>query len=361
MVLVATCAAQVETVVHNFGQGDFDGVESFAGLVQDAAGNLYGTTNQGGIQTQGTVFELSPRVGGGWSETVLHSFGNGTDGKYPYAGLIFDSAGDLYGTTANGGIHVGGSCYLGCGAVFELSPREGGGWTETVLHSFGSGTDGARPYAGLLFDAAGNLYGTTYEGGIHNTCFYEGLTCGTVFEISPRQGGGWTETVLHSFGNGTDGANPQAGLIFDGAGNLYGTTGEGGTHQSYAVGGIAFELSPREGGGWQETVLYNFCNLAAGDGCSPAAALVFDGEGNLYGTTVSGGIHFDGTAFRLSPRQGGGWTETILHSFGRSTDGIYPNAGLIFDSAGNLYGTTADGGIHSCGGPGCGTVFKLTP
>ncbi len=216
MVLVATCAAQVETVVHNFGQGDFDGVESFAGLVQDAAGNLYGTTNQGGIQTQGTVFELSPRVGGGWSETVLHSFGNGTAGKYPYAGLIFDSAGDLYGTTANGGIHVGGSCYLGCGAVFELSPREGGGWTETVLHSFGSGTDGARPEAGLIFDSAGNLYGTTTAGGIHHA--------GTVFELSPRQGGGYTETVLHSFGNGTDGQYPYAGLLFDAAGNLYGTT-----------------------------------------------------------------------------------------------------------------------------------------
>ena len=156
-------------------------------------------------------------------ETVLHSFGNGTDGQDPQAGLVMDSHGNLYGTTYFGGIH--GACQGGptCGTVFELSPKEGGGYTETILHSFGSDTDGQNPVAGLIFDGAGNLYGTTPVGGIHGY--------GTVFELSPREGGGWTETVLHNFNyNGSDGALPEAGLIFDAAGNLYGTSFAGGIH-----------------------------------------------------------------------------------------------------------------------------------
>ncbi len=392
-------AAAHEKVLHSFNVSGNDGFYPYAGLVFDAAGNLYGTTMEGGIHGQGMVFELTPQEGGSWTEKVLHSF-NGTDGAYPYAGLIFDAAGNLYGTTVRGGIHDDG-------AVFELTPKEGGGWTEKVLHSFGNGTDGVYPFAGLIFDAAGNLYGTTYEGGIHGygTVFeltpeegggwteevlhsfnlngtdaaypqaslimdsagnlystsYEGgihldpcggVGCGTVFELSPQEGGGWTEKVLHSFNlNGTDGDEPYAGLIIDTAGNLYGTTIAGGIHNN----GTVFELSPREGGGWLETVLHSF-NLNGTDGAVPYASLILDAAGNLYGTTYDGGIHAAGAAFELTPKEGGGWTEKVLHSFGNGTDGYEPYAGLIIDAAGNLYGTTVEGGIH-----GYGTVFEITP
>jgi uncharacterized repeat protein (TIGR03803 family) len=227
--------------------------------------------------------------------------------------------------------------------VFELSPRQGGGWTETLLHNFNNnGRDGVNPQAGLIIDDAGNLYGTTYRGGIYNS--------GTAFELSPQQGGGWTEKVLHSFGHGSDGITPDANLTIDAAGNLYGTTYNGGIHGR----GTVFELTPREGGGWTETVLHSFGN--GSDGANPYAGLIIDANGNLYGTTLAGGIHTAGTAFELSPRQGGGWTETILHSFGNGTDGNSPYAGLIFDASGNLYGTTLEGGIHSYG-----VVFEITP
>ena len=255
--------------------------------------------------------------------------------------MIFDAAGNLYGMTQQGGMN---SCDgKNCGTVFELSPRQDGGWTETVLHDFNNnGRDGVNPQAGLIIDDAGNLYGTTYRGGIHN--------CRDGVRIVTQQGGSWTETVLHSFGHGSDGITPDANLTIDAAGNLYGTTYNGGIHGR----GIAFELTPREGGGWTETVLHSFGN--GSDGANPYAGLIIDANGNLYGTTLAGGIHTAGTAFELSPRQGGGWTETILHSFGNGTDGNSPYAGLIFDAAGNLYGTTLEGGIHSYG-----VVFEITP
>jgi uncharacterized repeat protein (TIGR03803 family) len=232
-VFVTGSAASQEKVLHSFGNGT-DGLYPYAGLIFDAAGNLYGTTYEGGIHGYGTVFELTPEEGGGWTEKVLHSFNlNGTDAAYPQASLIMDSAGNLYSTSYEGGIHLDPCGGVGCGTVFELSPQEGGGWTEKVLHSFNlNGTDGDEPYAGLIIDTAGNLYGTTIAGGIHNN--------GTVFELSPREGGGWTEKVVHSFGNGTDGYEPYAGLIIDAAGNLYGTTVEGGIH-GY---GTVFEITP---------------------------------------------------------------------------------------------------------------------
>src|ERR1019366_6634594 len=200
-------------------------------------------------------------------EQVLHSFGNGTDGNDPLGGLIFDASGNLYGTTLGGGTYGGGT-------VFELTPAGGGSWTETVLHNFDSnGTDGFTPYAGLIFDSAGNLYGTTRWGGTYGG--------GTVFELTTAAGGGWTEQVLHSFDhNYTDGYYPQAGLIFDAAGNLYGTTSQGGT---YVYWGTVFELTPAAGGDWTETVLHNF-NQNGTDGYYPEAGLIFDAAGNLYGT-----------------------------------------------------------------------------
>ena len=315
-----------------------DGADPLANLIFDAAGNLYGTTYAGGSYGLGTVFELTPSMGGGWTEKVLHNFGQGSDGSQPAGGLIFDAAGRLYGTTYFGGSN-------GYGTVFQLIPSAGGDWTEKVLHSF-SGTDGSNPvYGSLTFDAAGNLYGTTYAGGSY------GL--GTVFELTPNPhaiGGSWAEKVLHNFGQGSDGSQPENGLIFDAAGNLYGTTYAGG---SYGVGAV-FELTPSMGGGWSEKVLHNFGQ--GSDGSQPVGGLIFDAAGRLYGTTQVGGSFYHGTVFELTPEPGGDWTEKVLHNFSGGADGAVPNVGLIFDAAHNLYGTTDLGGAY-----GWGTVFELAP
>jgi uncharacterized repeat protein (TIGR03803 family) len=355
--LTSGWAADSETVLYNFVNYN-DGTHPIAGMIMDAAGNLYGTTYGGSFGGGGTVFELSPSPGGGWTETVLYAFDHGNSGgSFPYAGLIMDSAGNLYGTTNNGGYADiwGNGC--NCGTVFELSPIEGGGWRETQLHSFGYRGDGASPgYAGVIMDAAGNLYGATTSGGIYGY--------GIVYELSPKAGGGWTETVLHSFGNGNDGSSPQGGLTIDTAGNLYGTTQWGGGNNRCTGGpggcGTVYELSPNPGG-WTETILHSFNGV---DGWLPHSTLIMDAGGNLYGTTQDGGItpclDYEtgcGTVFELTPREGGGWTETVLHSFGRTpTDGINPWTGVTMDSAGNLYGTTLNGGTYSYG-----TVFKLSP
>lgn len=328
-----------EQVLHNFGNLP-DGAYPPSGLTRDTAGNFYGTTTYGGLHNYGAVFELSPRAGGGWTETVLHSFNNdGTDGWYPEAGVILDAAGNLYGTTLYG---------QGYGMVFELSPSANGEWTEKILYNFTGPYDGRYPHGDLVFDAAGNLYGTTDAGGVYCS-LYQG--CGTVFELSPNGSGGWTETVLHSFNNdGTDGINPICALILDAAGNLYGTANDAGAYG----GGIVFELTPA-GGSWTETVLYSFGALP--DGRAPDAGLVFDTAGNLFGTTRTGGNDNVGTVFELAPNGSGGWTETVLHSFGDGDDGFQPLYGsLIFDARGNMYGTTQEGGTYAYG-----TVFELTP
>jgi uncharacterized repeat protein (TIGR03803 family) len=322
-------------------------------LIFDKAGNLYGTTTDGGdCYPCGTVFELTPNLDGSWTESVLHSF-NGSDGAYPAAGLIFDAGGNLYGTTYLGGQFLcGGS---GCGVVFKLAPNQDGSWTESVLHSFNN-RDGATPSSRLIFDKAGNLYGmTTDGGGAHGV--------GTVFKLAPNQDGSWTESVLHSF-NGSDGASPAAGLIFDAGGNLYGTTYSGGQLLCGGSGcGVVFRLAPNQDGSWTESVLHSF---NGSDGAQPFAGLIFDAAGNLYGTTDGGGQlslckgSGCGVVFRLAPNQDGSWTESVLHSFNGS-DGAYPAAGLIFDAGGNLYGTTYLGGQLLCGGSGCGVVFKLAP
>ncbi|MFI5115931.1 MAG: choice-of-anchor tandem repeat GloVer-containing protein, partial [Terriglobales bacterium] len=266
-------AAAQEKVLYTFQGGTGDGAFPQAGLIFDTAGNLYGTTSLGGAYGFGTVFELTPTAGGTWTEKVLYSFKNdGTDGSNPKAGVIFDAAGNLYGTTSLGGAGV---CQgAGCGTVFELTPAAGGTWTEKVLHSFGGATDGVIPEAGLIFDAAGNLYGTTGYGGPYNW--------GTVFELTPAAGGTWTENVLYSFQGGADGAGPAAGLVFDAAGNLYGTTEVGGAGVCQGNGcGTVFELTPAAGGTWTENVLYRFQSGA--DGANPYDALIFDAAGNLYG------------------------------------------------------------------------------
>ena len=222
-----------------------DGHNPYAGLTFDGAGNLYGTTALGGTGGGGTVFQLIPQLGGGWYERVLYAFQNNTqDGNSPYAGLVIDAAGNLYGTTQGGG--SGGSCQgNGCGTVYELSPKAGGSWVETVLHRFQeNGTDGNEPFAGLTFDTTGNLYGTTTLGGAN--------LVGIVFGLSPRSSGNWHERVLHTFQRGmTDGFEPYAGVILDSSGNLYGTTMFGGDSKNLERGGpvaitpgTVFEVTP---------------------------------------------------------------------------------------------------------------------
>ena len=327
-----------EKVLHNFGITGADGEQPFGGLILDHKGNLYGTTYSGGGLSMGTVFEMTPNGSGGWTTVVLHNFGQDKDGVHPEAGLVFDADGNLYGTT-----YAGGS--RGFGTVYEMSPDGSGGWAEKVLHNFGSGLDGYEPEAGLILDGSGNLYGTTYNGGSHSF--------GVVFEMSPKGSGGWDEKVLHNFGAARfDGTNPWASLVFDGTGNLYGTTSAGGS----ASVGTVFEMTPNGGGRWTETVIHSFG--IGDDGNSPEHdSLILDGMGNLYGTTFYGGGFNKGTAYKIGPNGGGGgWTETIIHNFGRSTDGQSPYSGLIFDGSGNLYGTTGFGGSNNKG-----TVYKISP
>ena len=328
-----------EKVLWNFGSGD--GSEPYAGLISDAAGNLYGTTD-GGINL-GVVFELMPTAGGDWTYKVLHSFTYDEDGVHPDASLILDASGNLYGTTSTSpGMRPGGT-------VFEMMRTNGGDWREKVLYAFRYSTDGVDPFAGLMLDAAGNLYGTTAMGG--SAPGNNGY--GTVFELTPTAGGGWTETASHIFeSTNADGAHPLGGLISDGAGNLYGTTYGNDGYNGYGYGTV-FELT-RTNGGWREKVLHIFNGT---DGAGPRASLILDAAGNLYGTTVGGGTYGYGTVFELTPIAGGGWTERVLHNFNNDgTDGAYPYGGLIFDGAGNLYGTTAWGGTY-----GNGTVFEITP
>jgi len=326
----ASSSAVTEQVLHSFNSNGKDGNSPYAGLILDKSGNLYGTTLLGGTHDYGTVFELTPKSGGGWTEKILHDF-DGVDGYYPQAGVIMDASGNLYGTTFAGGAH-------GVGTVYELL-LTGGRWTEKVLHSFqDNGKDGYQPYAGLTFDPAGNLYGTTYFGGTHGY--------GTVFELSPKTGG-WTETILYSFkGDGKDGYDVYSGVVFDKSGNLYGTTLWGGTYDY----GTVYQLTRKAGGGWSEKVLHSF-NDNGIDGYMSYAGLIIDASGNLYGTTIGGTTeNSGGTVYQVSPKKGGSWTEKILNNF-VDTDGLTPYGGLIFDSAGNLYGTTYGDG---------GTLFELT-
>ncbi|MGB0116254.1 MAG: choice-of-anchor tandem repeat GloVer-containing protein [Terriglobales bacterium] len=313
--------AQTETVLHIFGGGKSDGGNPEAGLVMDNLGNLYGTTYYGGAYGGGTAFELTPAG----TETVLYSFGGGkTAGFNPTASLVMDNLGNLYGSTYRGGAKKK------CGTVFELTPAG----TETVLHNFtGKPGDGAVPFAGLVMDTLGNLYGSTIDGGAKNK--------GTVFELTPTG----TETVLHSFtGKPGDGAVPNSRLVMDNLGNLYGTTADGGAKNF----GTVFELTPAG----TETVLYSFTGKN-GDGAYPLGGVVMDNQGNFYGITGFGGAKNFGTVFKLTPAG----TETVLYSFTSSNgDGAYPDGGLVMDSLGNLYGTTVGGGTD-----GWGTVFELTP
>jgi len=333
-----------EIVLHRF-TGGADGSSPKSGLVRDAAGNLYGTTVFGGhCPFCGVVFKLDTTG----RETVLHKFTFGADGANPQARLIRDPAGNLYGTASAGGIlgPVNACAGNGCGVVFTLDTTG----KETVLHSFTGKADGGAPVAGLVRDNAGNLYGTTFAGGIADgQCFY---TCGVAYKLDTTG----KETVLHRFTGGTDGNESSASLVRDSAGNVYGTTRYGGnlTCGGGPKGcGVVFKLSTTG----QETVLHRFTGGA--DGAFPDAELLRDAEGNLYGTTRAGGDLGCGCGIVFKLDTTG--KETVLHRFTGVKDGADPEAGLLRDTAGNLYGTTFSGGSAACGGVGCGVVFKLTP
>ncbi|HLZ39324.1 MAG TPA: choice-of-anchor tandem repeat GloVer-containing protein [Candidatus Sulfotelmatobacter sp.] len=334
--------AQTETVLHQF-SGSPDGAYLQSSALLPLGGALYGVAEFGGADNHGIVFRLI-NSNGTWDETILYSFTGGSDGSYPIGALIADKAGNLYGVTTDGGSQ-------NAGVVFELS-NSGGNWQETVLHNFGSGFDGANPQGPLVFDSHGNLFGTTVIGG--------GLNGGTVYEMTPGNGV-WNETVLHSFGGTNDGFLVYGGLTLDAQGNVYGTASAGGSNPCMGLGcGIVFELVAANG--WSENILHQFAG--GSDGIYPNSQLVMDKSGNLYGSTVYGGgvgqcaAGIDttscGTVYELALANGV-WTEKILHRFAGGSGGSQPNSPLTFDSAGNLYGETAQTSSSN------GSLFRMTP
>lgn len=343
-----------ESVLYRF--TGVDGNNPFTGLVIDAQGNLYGTTYGGGASNFGTVFKVDTTG----KESVLYSFTGGTDGAFPLAGLIIDAQDNLYGTAYMGGIAVGGeNPYFGQGVVFKVDPTG----KETVLYSFagvGAG-DGGFPLGVLVMDAQGNLYGTTSQGGVTTCAAEEGSqSCGTVFKLDTNG----NETLLHVFtGSGGDGALPQGALAMDSQGNLYGTTlGAGQPAYEYCTFGCGtvFKVTATA----NETVVHSFGGEATADGALPTGGLVIDAQGNLYGTTSQGGPLSDlnhGTVFKVDSNG----NETVLYNFSAGElDGYYPQASVVMDTQGNLYGTTFKGGNFGCPEatnlfPGCGVVFKV--
>jgi len=404
----AAAPAIKEKVIYSF-QGGADGAYPLSDLILDSAGNLYGTTSSGGSGCCGIVFELK-RAQGGWKEEVLHEFTGGNDGSTPQAGLIFDPAGNLYGTTAFGGTS-------GLGTVFKLTPDSKGGWAESVIYSFNySGSAGYSPSTDLVYDTQGNLFGTTPQGAIETCSKFNG--CGAVFELTPLRDGTWKETTIHQFSGSPDGAMPSSGLILDSAGNFYGMTEYGGAGRcasnEYQGCGAIYKLTSDSHGGWTETVLYTFA-LGGGFGIFPSGELILDEAGCLFADSQAGGDQY-GTVFQLQESRKFGWQqgvlhrffgppldgqyptgrlvrrsvngdlfgvaragganryglvfelehskgdkEQVLHSFAGPPDGAYPAAGLLRDSRGHLYGTTRYGGSAIACTGGCGTVYEVVP
>jgi uncharacterized repeat protein (TIGR03803 family) len=322
-----------------------DGWQPWGGLTIDRAGNLYGTTQYGGTYGYGLIFKIT-KEGSNWVVTPLYSFPNpahGSDGAVPMARLTFGPDGSLYGTTSVGG--------TGWGTVFNLKPpvgvcrSSGCPWKETVLYRFTGGNDGGRPESPVAFDQAGNIYGTTVYGGSAND--------GVVFKLT-RSGSAWTEAVLHSFTGSPDGAAPAGGVTFDAAGNVYGTATSGGGFDD----GIVYRLT-NSGSGWTEDILHSFDYND--DGAGPFGGVIFDNAGNLYGTTAHSSDG-NGTVFQLTP-SGGSWNYSLLYQLTGEAPLAGPFGTLVMDAAGNLYGTTFYGGdVYgvSCE-YGCGRVFELSP
>jgi len=330
----------VYSPIYSFGSQEHDGSNPQARVLFGSNGVLYGTTYQGGAEGYGTVFSLQPPANAcksflcPWVETVLYSFTGGADGAYPQFGdLAFDRAGNIYGTTGIGGSGTGCGSF-GCGVVFKLTRSGGGGWTESVLWSFTGGNDGGVPLSGVIFDSAGNLYGTTSSGGNF---------AGTVYELSPSQSG-WVETTLYSF-TANDYGNGSGGLIMDAQGDLFGITGD-------LQSGAAYELKPQNGS-WSFSLLQSFTGLLF---TGPLAAPTFDSQGNLYGPVPNGGSNEAGEIFKLF-HAGDQWIYSQFYQFIANGDlGAYPIGAVAFDANGNMYGTS------EAGGPGgAGTVWEITP
>ena len=407
--------AQTFTVLHEF-TGGSDGSNPYSSLVMDRSGSLYGAAPFGGSQmceTQngigcGTVFKLAHKTGG-WVFSPLYGFTGYSDGNNPVGSLAIAPDGTIYGTTDGGGLlNCRDTFGDGCGTVFHLQPPPTFcrsflcPWDQTVLYQFTGGSNGNDPLAGVVLDGAGNLYGTLYQGGASQL--------GAAYEVS-RSGSGWTESTIHSFAGGADGADPIAGLIFDGSGNLYGTTEFGGSAGTCTAGGCGtvFQLAP-SGSGWTLNIIYNF----PGSYNLPLGGLIFDPQGNLYGTFADGvnGVfeltptngnwtftslytqdysgleafrstlardsagnlygtaeyggdftncpHGCGTVYELTP-SGDDWIYTQLYAFTGLDDGSLPVGGVVLDGDGNIYGTTYEGGAHQCGAVGCGVVWEITP
>jgi uncharacterized repeat protein (TIGR03803 family) len=408
--LFASGAFAGETVLYRF-TGGSDGGTPNGPLITDNPGNLYGTTLYGGRYGYGSVFRLAPPPSPGkmWTETVLYSFLGGIDGSSPSAGLVADSVGNLYGTAPGGG-------RFNTGVVYRLSPPRGHGsaWKQTVIFTFDHHRGDGNPAAGLIFDGAGNLYGSSVNGGAaHRGTIFElvpgargrewsmstlytfgpcsicgapsnglafdpsgalyGLTTAQIvgspdvaFRLTPpaTKGGAWTYADLHDFGGQGDGDIPVDSPTLDSIGNIYGTTESGGIGQCQGGGcGTVFELSPpaQPGGAWTEKLLYIFTGGV--DGGAPLSTLIMDATGNLYGTTVDGGEHAYGTAFELVRGHAGKWTERVLHSFATGGDGQTPQSGMLFGKDGALYGTTPFGGAAQgkCAPHGCGTIYRIAP
>jgi len=375
-------------ILHAF-TGKPDGGGVYAGVAIDDGGNLYGTTSGGGAYGYGTAFRLTPDPLGKWTETILHSFCKNyphcKDGAIPSTTLVLDRAGNLFGTSntatfemskgtdgwifnilcdcivpsvfdeASNLYGIGGPGKHNAGAVAELS-HVSDGWKETLLYSFCSQQPGCRdgepPEWNVTLDAAGNLYGTTELGGNGYPACHGSGGCGVAYQLQSLGGGKWQYHVLHRFAAfPLDGQLPYSGVTVDGSGNVYGTTLQGG------IGGTVYRLSPQQEGRWKETILYNFPNTQTNGG-GPVGGLVFDRSGNLYGTTSGGGDTgcSCGVVFKLTPGSNGKWTYTVLHRF-TGNDGWSPQATLIFDTDyKHLYGTTAEGGPG-----GYGVAFQLTP
>lgn len=327
---VPAARAQTYQVIYNFTGVGSDGSDPYGGPILDAQGNLFGTTYLGGKYGNGAVYELTPN-GGSWAYSTIYSFKNEPDGAGPaFASLALSADHALYGVTEGGGYF--GTAFTVC----PCAPR------ETVIHSLGFGNDGAEPIGGLVFDSQGNLYGTTLVGGDNGN--------GTVYALqrpsSVKGGERWTEGVIYRFAGGNDAINPGAGVSVDAKGNLYGTTSFGGVN---GVGAVY--MLTRSGSQWTESVLYNFQGLD--DGENPIGGVILDSAGNLYGTTFDGGVNGGGTIYEMSPSNGG-WTFNVLYSFVGGYGGPYNK--LTFDASGSLYGVT-----NSDGANGLGEVFKLSP
>jgi uncharacterized repeat protein (TIGR03803 family) len=334
---LATATATSIDVI--FSLDEEEGEYADTDLETDSHGNIYGTTVLGGEFGGGTVFKLSPTPGG-WEHTILYSFTGGADGGEPYKGVTLDGEGNLYGTAVTGG---SGSCEGGCGVVYKLT-NSGGTWTQQVVHAFTGGDDGSGPGARVTVDRVGNIYGMTPTGGANSV--------GTIYKIH-EVAGGWNFRVIHTFTGGDDGGSGSAGRMILRRGRLYGAATTGGAHGV----GVIFELRPTAVGEWDFRSIYAFQGQP--DGIFPYGALLFTGSGKIYGTTYYGGSGSCeggcGAVYELSPRRNGEWDERVIYSFQKGTDGNSPISNLVRDAAGNLYGTTSEGGL------GSGVIFKLSP